>query len=197
MPHRPPDTAILLDRLAEYPCCPATTTGEEFDRALAGDSHVIVILRANGLELSPFIDRAHKAGKSIAVHLDLVSGLRADKASVQWLAESGTDAVISIHGSLMAAIRQEHMTPIQRLLLVRDSQMVHGVAAIRRSDPGIVEVLPGVVLPEVRHLLPDLGRPLLAGGFVRTWDDVHSLLSSGVLAVTTSTEELWRWPGER
>jgi glycerol uptake operon antiterminator len=197
MQYTPPDPSTFLSRLAEYPCCPATTTGEEFDHALASDSGVIVILRANGLDLSPFIARAHKAGKNIAVHLDLVSGLRGDKASVRWLAESGADAVISIHGSLMAAIRQERMTPIQRLLLVRATQVARGVAAIRRSDPGIVEVLPGVVLPHVRHLLPDLGRPLLAGGFVRTWDDVHALLESGVLAVTSSTEELWRWPSER
>jgi glycerol uptake operon antiterminator len=194
MPYRPPDTATFLASLAAYPCCPATTTGAQFDRALASESQVIVILRANGLQLAPSIDRAHKVGKHVAVHLDLVSGLRGDKASVQWLSASGADAVISARGSLMAAIRQERMTAIQRLLLVRATHLARGVSAIKRSKPDIVEILPGVVLPEVKHLLPDLERPLLAGGFVRTWDDVRALLECGVHAVTSSTEELWRWP---
>ena len=194
MQYTPPDPATFLSRLAMYPCCPATTTGEQFQRALASRSEVVLILRANGLELAPFISQAHELGKLVAVHLDLVSGLRGDRASVQWLSESGADAVVSSRGHLMATIRHERMTAIQRLLLARLAQLSTGLAAIRRSAPDIVEVLPGVVLPEVRHLLPDLGLPLLAGGFVRTIDDVRALLECGALAVTSSKEELWSLP---
>jgi glycerol uptake operon antiterminator len=94
----------------------------------------------------------------------------------------------------MAAIRQESMTAIQRLLLLSHTQLASGIAAITRSKPDIVEVLPGVILPEVRHLLPDLGVPLLAGGFVRTIEDVRALLDSGAIVVTSSREDLWSLP---
>jgi glycerol uptake operon antiterminator len=194
MQYKPPDPSTFLSRLAMYPCCPATTTGEQFRRALASRSEVVLILRANGLELAPFIGQAHELGKLVAVHLDLVSGLRGDRASVQWLSESGADAVVSSRGHLMATIRHERMTAIQRLLLVRLTHLSTGVASIRRSEPDIVEVLPGVVLPQVRHLLPELGLPLLAGGFVRTTDDVRALMECGAIAVTSSKEELWRFP---
>jgi glycerol uptake operon antiterminator len=177
-----------------FPCCPATTTGEQFQRALASHAQVVLILRANGLELAPFIGQAHECGKLVAVHLDLVSGLRGDRAAVEWLARSGADAVISSRGHLMAAIRQESMTAIQRLLLLSHTQLASGIAAITRSKPDIVEVLPGVILPEVRHLLPDLGVPLLAGGFVRTIEDVRALLDSGAIVVTSSREDLWSLP---
>ncbi len=195
MPYTPPDPAILLAGLQKSPCCPATTTGEQFERALASPAEVVLILRANGLELAPFIAQAHKIGKLVAVHLDLVSGLRADRASVQWLSESSVDAVVSARGHLMAAIRHERMTAIQRLLLVRRTQLASGIASIRRSEPDMIEVLPGIVLPQVLHLLPDLGRPLLAGGFVRTVDDVRALLGCGAVAVTTSKQELWSFSG--
>lgn len=191
MHRRRPDPATFLTSLAAVPCCPATTTGDQFRRALQSAAEVVLILRANGLELAPFIAQAHSAGKFVAVHLDLVSGLRADRSSIRWLCESGADAVVSSRGHLMSAIRHERMTAIQRLLLVRQTQLSAGVGSIRRSEPDIVEVLPGVVLPQILHLLPDLGRPLLAGGFVRTVEDVRALLGSGAVAVTTSREALW------
>ena len=194
MRRKPPDAASFLSSLSAFPCCPATTTGDQFLRALESRAEVVLILRANGLELAPFIVQAHARGKLVAIHLDLVSGLRSDRSSVQWLRESGADAVISSRGHLMPAIKRERMTAIQRLLLVRQTQLSTGVGSIRRSEPDIVEILPGVVLPQILHLLPDLGRPLLAGGFVRSVDDIQALLGSGAVAVTSSKEELWSLP---
>jgi glycerol uptake operon antiterminator len=83
------------------------------------------------------------------------------------------------------------MTAIQRLLLVRHSQLAAGVASIRRAEPDAVEVLPGILLPDIRQSIPDLGRPLLAGGFIRTQEDVQTVLLSGAIAVTSSGEVLW------
>jgi glycerol uptake operon antiterminator len=120
-----------------------------------------------------------------------VAGLRADRASIAWLAGAGVDAVISSHGQLMTAIRHEGMTAIHRLLLGRRSHLDTAVAAIGRSEPNIVEVLPGVILPSVVGLLPTFDVPVLAGGFIRTEVDVQAALSSGALGVTTSAQGLW------
>jgi glycerol uptake operon antiterminator len=189
--HTPPKPEEFLRRLAAFSCCPATTTGEQLERALGSRPEVLLILRANGLTLGPIVDRIHKRGKLVAIHLDLVSGLTSDRTAVDWLAESGADAVVTSRGHLMAAIKLRSMTAIQRLLLIRRTQLAAGVTSIKRSEPDAVEVLPGILLPQVRALLPDLGRPLLAGGFVRSREDVAALLGSGAIAVTTSSEGLW------
>lgn len=181
----------FLSRLRAYPCCAATTASDDFEEALGSQAQVMVILRANGLELRPFIDQVHAHGKLAVVHIDLVSGLRADRGAVQWLADCGVDALISSRGHLMSSIRREGVVAIQRLLLVHRSQVAAGIASIKRSSPQFVEVLPGVALPHVRALLPDLGVPLLAGGFIRTPDDVRAVLAAGAVAVTTSTPQLW------
>ncbi len=197
MSRTPPKPEEFLRRLAEFPCCPATTTGEQLERALRSHPGVLLILRANGLILGPSIDRIHKRGKLVAVHLDLVSGLRSDKTAVEWLAEAGADAVVTSRGHLVAAIKQQSMTAIQRLLLVRHSQLAAGLHSIERGEPDAVEILPGVLLPQLRSILPVGGRPLLAGGFVRSPDDVKALLRSGAIAVTTTSEALWNLPDVR
>ncbi len=150
-----------------------------------------MVLRANGLELAPVVRRIHGAGKLVAVHLDLIAGLRADRSGVAWLGRSGVDAIISSHGQLMTAVRNEGMTAIHRLLLVRLSQLQTASTAIARSAPDIVEVLPGVILPSVVPLMPRFEVPLLAGGFLRTEAEARAVLAAGAVGITTSSEDLW------
>jgi len=185
-----PVSARFIAALGSSPCCPAVATDEQFDKALLSPAEVLFVLRANGLELGHLVSRAHERGKLVAVHLDLVAGLRSDRAAVGWLARSGADAVITSHGHLVAAIKNQGMVAIQRLA-AHGSQLAAGLASIARSEPDVIEFLPGVVLPQARHLLPRLGPPMLAGGFVRSRDDVRAILAAGALAVTTGREELW------
>ena len=191
MPYAPPDPETFVARIAADPCCAAITAEENIGAALVSRAPVVFILRGNGLALGPVVRQIHAAGKLVAVHVDLVGGLRADRSSVGWLANAGVDAVISSHGQLMPAIRHEGMTAILRLLLVRRSQLDTAVAAIGRSAPHIVEILPGVILPSVVGMLPPFGVPVLAGGFIRTDADVGAVLSAGALGVTTSSQALW------
>lgn len=183
--------AEFMARLDESPCCAAITSDGRLEAALTSKASMLFILRGDGLELRPLVTRIHAAGKLVAVHLDLVDGLRPDRTAITWLAHAGVDAVISSHGQLMPAIRREQMVAIHRLLLIRRGLLDSGLAAIARSGADIVEVLPGVILPDVRHLLPRLDVPLLAGGFIRTEAEARAALAAGAIGVTTSTESLW------
>jgi glycerol uptake operon antiterminator len=189
--HRPATALEFLARIARARCCAAITVDQKLDAAIGSRAEVLFVLRGNGLDLAPVVRRIHDAGKLVAVHLDLIAGLRADRAGVAWLARSGVDAIISSHGQLMPAIKQEGAVAIQRLLLVRRSQLHAAVAAMSRSGPDIVEVLPGVILPDVIHLLPKSNVPLLAGGFIRTESEARAAVAAGAVGVTTSYPPLW------
>lgn len=181
----------FLARLAESPCCAAITSDTNLEAALASRVSMLFVLRGDGLELKPLVRRVHDAGRLVAVHLDLVDGLRPDRAAIAWLSRAAVDAVISSHGQLMPAIRREGMVGIHRLLLVRRGLLDSAVSAVTHSQADIVEVLPGVILPEVKSLLPHLNVPLLAGGFIRTEEEARAALAAGASGVTTSSESLW------
>ena len=172
-----PRPAAFVERLADSPCCAAIVSADQLNVALASRVPILFILRGNGLELAPIVDRVHDAGRLVAAHLDLVDGLRADHRGVTWLAKAGVDAIITSHGQLMPTIRDEGAIAIQRLLLSRWSHLDTAVAAIGRSAPDIVEVLPGVILPEIVRLMPRFRVPLLAGGFVRTIEAARAVLA--------------------
>ena len=181
----------FMARLRAAPCCAALTSQDRLEAALASPVGIVFVLRADGLELKPLVQRVHAAGKLAAVHLDLVDGVRPDRVGVAWLTRAGADAIISSHGKLMPAIHREGSIAIHRLLLVRRSLLDAGIGAISSSGADIVEVLPGVILPDVRELMPRLAVPLLAGGFIRTEAQARAALAAGAVGVTTSAENLW------
>src|SRR5438445_2081069 len=182
----------IVRRLRDFPYGAAVKTDGELQTALDSRPGVIFILRGDGLEMAPVLRRVHAAGKLAAVHLDLVDGLASDIAGVRWLVRSGADAIISSQGQAVRAIKAEGVTAIQRVLCLSELAMDHGLAAVSQAQPDIVELLPGVILPQVADLvLSRLTVPLLAGGFIRNANDVVAVLGAGALAVTTSEQALW------
>jgi glycerol uptake operon antiterminator len=183
--------AEFVARLGPQPCCAAVVAPEFLGTALASDVAIVAILRGNGLGLREPIARIHSAGKLAAVHLDLIDGVAADVHGVAWLARCGADAIITSHGRLVPAIRREGCVAIHRVLLSRRSHLDSAMKAAARAAPDVLEVLPGILLPSITQLLPRLGIPVLAGGFIRTADDVRAVMVAGAAGVTTSETELW------
>lgn len=195
----PPETddrgvGAFVARLRASPCCAAVVADEHLDRALDSASPIVFLLRGDGLALRGPIERIHATGKLAAIHLDLVDGLAADAHGVAWLARCGADAIISSHGRLMPVIRREGCLAIHRVLLSRRSHLDGAMKAAARAAPDILEVLPGILLPSITQLLPRLGIPVLAGGFIRSEADVRAVMSAGAAGITTSQADLWPSP---
>ena len=181
-------------RLARmYPVAAAIKSREDMEIALSTDVILLFILKSDGLELAPFIAQAHQRGKGVVVHIDLVSGVGKDRPGIQYLRQNGVDAIISSRSPLIAAGRAEGLTTIQRLLLVDDASLESGVKTIARAQPDIIEVLPGIIFPEVADKLHKaLPGPFIAGGFIRTSDDVTRLQEAGVILCSSSAHSLWK-----
>jgi len=181
---------LRLARL--YPVAAAIKSSSDMDTALASDALLLFVLKGDALHLAPFIAQAHKLGKGVVVHIDLVGGIGKDRAGIQHIRQMGGDAIITSRSQLISAGKAEGLTTIQRLLLVDDSALETGVRTIARSAPDLVEVLPGIIFPQVapqlRHLLPG---PFIAGGFIRTSADIQRIQSAGAILSSSSTSDLW------
>jgi len=185
-------------RLAHlYPVAAAIKSNEDMELALGSDVHLLFMLKGDGFQLAPFIERAHEHGKGVVVHVDLVSGIGKDRTGIHYLHQLGVDAIITSRSQLVSAGRAEGLVTIQRLLLVDDSALETGVRTIARAAPDVVEVLPGVIFPAVapmlQHMLPG---PFIAGGFIRNAEDVARIRASGGILSSSSTYALWQRTSE-
>ena len=180
-------------RLArQYPVAAAMKSNEDMQVALESDALLLFLLKGDAFQLAPFVLEAHQRGKGVVVHVDLVSGIGKDRAGIQYLHQIGIDAIITSRSQLVSAGRAEGLTTIQRLLLVDDSAFDTGVRTIARAAPDIVEILPGIIFPEVastlQRLLPG---PFIAGGFIRSAAEVARVQAAGGILSSSSTNTLW------
>ena len=180
-------------RLAKrYPVAAAVKSNEDMQTALESDALLLFMLKGDAFQIAPLVAQAHKQGKGIVVHIDLVGGIGKDRAGIQYLHQIGVDAVITSRSQLVAAGRAEGLVMIQRLLLVDDSALETGVRTIARAAPDFIEVLPGIVFPEVAAVLQQLlPGPFIAGGFIRDTDEVARIQAAGAVLSSSSTYELW------
>ncbi len=179
----------LLDRLADSPVIAAV--GEDgFEAALLSPAAVIFCLHASILTVAQSVEKAHAAGKSIFVHIDLADGIGRDRAGLSYLASIGVDGVISTRTQLVRAAREEGLLTVQRFFAL-DSQ---GLASMEETLGGatadLVEIMPGVIGKVIARVARG-STPVIAGGLVETKDELLHALSHGALAVSTGKKELW------
>ena len=181
-------------RLAlQFPVAAALKSNEDMQIALTSDALLLFLLKGDAFQIGSFVTEAHQRGKGVVVHVDLVSGIGKDRAGIQYLRQIGVDAIITSRSQLVSAGRAEGLTTIQRLLLLDDSALDNGVRSIARAAPDIVEVLPGIIFPEVAQTLQRLlPGPFIAGGFIRTAADIARVRAAGSILSSSSTYTLWR-----
>ncbi len=182
---------LRLARL--FPVAAAIKSQQDMELALNSDVSLLFLLKGDAFGLAPFVELAHARNKGVVVHVDLVSGVGKDRAGISYLHQIGVDAIITSRSQLVSAGKAEGLVTIQRLLLVDDSALETGVRTIARAAPDVVEVLPGVIFPSVatqlQQLLPG---PFIAGGFIRTAENVAQVQTAGGILSSSSATALWQ-----
>lgn len=182
----------FLQLASLYPVAAALKSPEDMEIALASDARLLFMLKGDAFQLETFASRVHQRGKGLVVHVDLVSGVGKDRVGIQFLRQLGVDAIITSRSQLVTVGRTEGLLTIQRLLLLDDTALETGVRTIVRAAPDFVEILPGIVFPEVAPLLHHLlAGPFITGGFIRTSADVERIQAAGSILSSSSTYDLW------
>ena len=68
---------------------------------------------------------------------------------------------------------------------------------IKASNPDAIEVSPGMVCQRImERIRAEVDVPVIAGGLMIDLEDFDTALKSGVIGISTSSKELWRWQDE-
>lgn len=179
----------VIDALSEYPII-AAVKDEKFLQAVSSPVGVIFYLSADLLTVKECIDKAHKAGKLLLVHLDLADGIGKDESGLKYLKQCGVDGIISTRANLIRIAKELGFFTVQRFFAL-DSQGVQSIDGIlENSKPDMLEIMPGVVHKVIERLYRK-GNSVIAGGLIETKTDVTDALKAGAFAISTGKPELW------
>ena len=180
--------------LNKHPIIGAIKDIEDLEGVAAEGMDVLFILRSKLSSLNKMVIQAKELDTLVFLHLDMVKGIGNDREAIKYLAEEiGIDGVVTTKSYLIKAAKKEDLITIQRLFLLDSESLRTGVNIINNTKPDLIEVLPGLVVPEMIDRLEDkIDLPMIAGGLIRDPLVVRKVLNSKVLAISTSDQELWK-----
>ncbi len=187
----------FIEKLENNPVIAAVKDDDGLDKALATECEIIFILYGNVCNIPAIVDKITLANKIAMVHIDLIAGLNNSKEITVDFIKNNTNAhgIITTKGNLIERAKSLGLYTVLRYFVIDSMALVniekqgcHGV-----SQPDVIEILPGIVQPKIIKKISSLTRvPIIAGGLISDRDDVMNALNNGVLAVSSTNEEVWK-----
>lgn len=171
---------------------PAIRNMKDFDYVLKQDHDYIILLETRLSQVESIVKYAKSRNKKVFIHADLVQGLKVDEFGLEYLINNvKVDGIISTKANVISIAKKYNVIGIQRLFALDSHALSHNLKLCKKIQPDYIEVLPGIIPSVMKEIHEETGIPLIAGGLIRTIEDVKNSLESGAYAVTTSHRELW------
>lgn len=142
--------------------------------------------------LPQLVGHIHQAGKKVMVHQDSIKGIARDKMGIQYMANCGVDAVITMKSLCVKYIKETGMLSAFGFFVIDSDACRTGLINIKEHEPDVVILMPGTI-PEqiIREIKNETRAPIILGGLMTTSEQIKDAIKIGVSSVATSNLELW------
>lgn len=168
----------------------AVNSEETLEKACMSNVNIIFDIAPNIEKIEHYVSMCRQSGKMLFVHIDLAEGIGKDKYGLRFIQKLGVEGVISTRAGLIKSAKELGMKTVQRIFVL-DSHSIRTAETIVKTGPDMVEIMPGVIPVAIREIHEMLDIPIIAGGLVRTAEDIEMILAAGAVAASTSETTLW------
>ena len=155
---------------------------------------VIFVLYGDICSIPGIVKRIKEAGKTALVHIDLITGLSAKEAAVDYIKNStAADGILSTKPLMIQRAKELSMYAVLRYFVI-DSMAIKSIENLDRQrgkKPDFIEVMPGVMPKVIRKICRSSRIPVIAGGLIADKEDVMGALEAGAVAVSSTNPGVW------
>lgn len=171
---------------------PAANTMKRFERLMDQPYRNIIILDSHISRVETMIKMGRKNNKRIFLHADLIQGLKNDLPATEFICQNLRPyGVISTRSNVLELAGKRGLKTVQRVFLLDSRSLEIGYRLLEQVKPDMVELLPGVIPGMIREIVSSTGLPVIAGGLIRSRQNVREALDAGAVAISTSNSDLW------
>lgn len=182
----------VKELLLDAPVIAAVKDDAGLYRALSSECKAVFLLYGSILNVGELVQRIHSHHKLCFVHIDLIEGFSNREIAVDGLVRlCRPDGIISTRLPLVRRAQQLGLTTVLRAFLLDSMSLTNLLQQLERDRPDFVEILPGIIPGVIREIADKTTIPLIAGGLIRSKQDVFQALQAGVIAVSTSCTDVW------
>lgn len=182
----------MEDILCDCPIVAAIKDDDGLQVCIDSDSRVVFVLYGDLNSVPRIVGRLKEAGKTVFVHADLIEGLSAREAAVDYLIQNTRlDGIISTRLSLLRFAKAKGLTTIMRFFLIDSIAMENTKKMRNERCIDLIEILPGLMPKIISQVKKDSGKKIIAGGLITDKGDVVSALDAGAIAVSSTNAGVW------
>ncbi len=182
---------ILKNKLLRSPIILAIKDEVAFQEALSYNQKIVFLLYGDICTIGDHVKLAKEHGKTVFVHLDLIDGITNREICVDFINEfTEADGVISTKPRLLKYAKQYDFITILRIFMLDSMALENSFHNLEHCQPDLVEVLPGIATKSFALVKNNFDIPIIAGGLIRTKDDVLDAINHGASAISSTRLEL-------
>ena len=166
---------LLMEQFEDCPVIAAVKDEEGLKACIDSEIGIVFVLFGDICSISGIVKRLKDAGKTVIVHLDLISGLSGKEIAVTFIRNTtDADGIISTKPALIRQAKECNLFTVMRFFAI-DSMAFDNIRRQSESvHPDIIEVLPGLMPKVIRRICTESRIPVIAGGLI--WDSSHQNL---------------------
>ncbi len=185
-------TKLFFKYIQENPIIGALNDVKKIDRVIDSPCKIVFLLTGNIMNLEWVVNKLRENGKFVCIHIDLIEGFSKHPIALEYINKTiAPDGIISTKSSIIRAAKSLGIFTIQRFFLLDSLALVTGKESIKNIRPDAVEILPGLMPKIIQEIHKETRVPIIAGGLIRSKEDVIQSLNAGAMGVSTSEQDVW------
>lgn len=182
----------LHSALEDMPIIVAVKDDGGLERCLRCEKKVVFVLYGSVITIPGIVRKLKDAGKFVFVDIDLLDGLSAREAAVDYLRQNtAADGIISTKAGLVRHAKALGLTTVHRTFLLDSLALDSLYKTGSHNYADFIEILPGLMPKLIARLSRKLPCPLIASGMIADKEDVINALSAGAIAISSTLPEVW------
>ena len=183
----------ILEQFEDYPVIAAVKDEDGLKKCLesGAEIQIVFVLYGDLCNIGDIVDRLKEGGKTVIVHLDLISGLGNREIVVDYIKNTTkADGIISTKSTLIKRAKELDFFAVMRFFML-DSMVYENVRKqIENVKPDMIEIIPGAMPKVISRLCEFIeGKvPVIAGGMIMDKEDTMKALDAGATAISTTRQ---------
>lgn len=186
----------ILEQFEDYPIIAAIKDEAGLEKCLESGSEIqiVFVLYGDICDIKTIVERLKAGGKTVIIHLDLISGLGNREIVVDYIQKTTkADGIISTKPALIKRAKELKYFAIMRFFMLDSMAYANVKKQIENVKPDMIEIIPGA-MPKVISKLCEFieGKvPVIAGGMITDKEDTMNALNAGATAISTTKQSVW------
>lgn len=186
----------ILEQFEDYPVIAAVKDEDGLKKCLesGAEIQIVFVLYGDLCNIGDIVDRLKEGGKTVIIHLDLISGLGNREIVVDYIKNTTkADGIISTKSTLIKRAKELDFFAVMRFFML-DSMVYENVRKqIENVKPDMIEIIPGAMPKVISRLCEFIeGKvPVIAGGMITDKEDTMKALDAGATAISTTRQNVW------